>query len=53
MLALGSGCGTVDSTVASNTIGPGFEYSHRQLFLLLIVFEKTKINKRVDAEWLI
>ena len=28
----GSGCGSVDSAVASNTRGPGFESSLRQLF---------------------
>ena len=29
----GCGCGTVGSTVASNTRGPGFESSHRKLLL--------------------
>ena len=30
---LGSGCGTVDSAVASNPRGPEFESSHRQPFI--------------------
>ena len=30
---LGSGCGTVGSTVASDTRGPGFQSSYRQLLL--------------------
>ena len=30
---LGSGCGTVEIAVASNTRGPGFGSSHRQLLL--------------------
>ena len=46
-MTLCSGCGTVDSVVASNTRGPGFEYSQWQFslnnFLLLTV--KTKIKK--------
>ena len=45
---LGSGCGTVGSTVTSNTRGPRFESSHRQLLLnnYLLFVEKTKINKK-------
>ena len=39
---VGSGCDTVGSTVDSDTRGPGFESSHRQLllnnYLLLTVF---------------
>ena len=35
---LGSGCGTVDSMVASDARGPGFEYSHRQLLPIYQVF---------------
>ena len=41
---LGSGCGAVGRAVASNTRGPGFESSHRQLllniYLLLTVCRK-------------
>ena len=33
MNSLGSGCGPVDIAVASETREPGFESSHRQLFL--------------------
>ena len=46
-------CGTVDSTVASNTRGHGFESSHRQLlldnYLLLTDCRKGK-NKGKEAE---
>ena len=28
-----SGCGPVDSKIASNARGPGFEFSHQQLLL--------------------
>ena len=31
---LGSGCGSVDRQVASNTRGPQFKSSHRQDFLM-------------------
>ena len=46
----GSGCGAVDRAVASNTRGPGFESSHRQLLLnnYLLFIEKTK-NKEKEA----
>ena len=30
---MGSGCATIDSTVASVILGPGFEFRHRQLLL--------------------
>ena len=50
---LGSGCGTVDITVASNTRGHGFEPSQRQLllniYLLLTVCRKDE-NKEKEAE---
>ena len=48
----GSGRGTVDSEVASDTRGPGFEYSHRQFllnkYLLLTVCrrDENKLEKR-------
>ena len=41
---MGCGYGTVDSAVASNTIGPGFESSHQQLYLKLTVCRK-------DEKW--
>ena len=48
--ALGSGCGTVDTLVTSNTRGPGFVSGHWQLLLtnyfLLIVCRKDKIKKK-------
>ena len=49
---MGSGCGRVDSAVASNIRGPGFESSHRKLILknYSLFKEKTKINKR-GREW--
>ena len=50
---LGSGCGAVGRAVASNTRGPGFESSHRQLllniYLLLTVCTKDE-NKENEAE---
>ena len=49
---VGSGCGVVDRGVASDTRGPGFESSHRQLllniYLLLTVCRKDK-NKEKEA----
>ena len=49
---LGSGCGAVGRAVASNTRGPGFESSHRQLllniYLLLTVCRKDE-NKEKEA----
>ena len=51
---MGSGCGAVGRAVACDTRGPGFESSHWQLlldiYLLLTVCKKTKINKR-GREW--
>ena len=48
----GSGCGAVGRAVASNTRGPGFESSHRQLllniYLLLTVCRKDE-NKEKEA----
>ena len=48
----GSGCGAVGRVVASNTRGPGFESSHRQLllniYLLLTVCRKDE-NKKEAA----
>ena len=50
---LGCGCGTVGSAVASDTRGPGFESSHRQLllniYLLLTVCRKDE-NKEKYGE---
>ena len=44
-----NGCGSVDSAVASDTRGLGYESSHRTLFginpLLLTGFKTTKIKK--------
>ena len=49
---LGSGCGAVGKAVASNTRGPGFESSHRQLllniYLLLTVYRKDE-NEEKEA----
>ena len=49
---LGSGCGAVGRAVASDTRGPGFESSHRQLllniYLLLTVCRKDE-NKEKEA----
>ena len=49
---MGSGCGSVGRAVASNTRGPGFESSHRQLllniYLLLTVCRKDE-NKEKEA----
>ena len=45
---MGSGCGTIDSTVASNSRELGFEYGHRQLLLnnyLLLTLCTTKRQK--------
>ena len=48
----GSGCGAVGRVVASDTRGPGFESSHRQLllniYLLLTVCRKDE-NKEKEA----
>ena len=48
---MGSGCGAVGRAVASNTRGPGFESSHRQLlsniYLLLTVCRK---DEKKEAE---
>ena len=48
----GSGCATVGRAVASDTRGPGFESSHRQLllniYLLLTVCGKDE-NKEKEA----
>ena len=48
----GSGCGAVGRAVASDTRGPGFESSHRQLllniYLLLTVCRKDE-NKGKEA----
>ena len=45
----GSGCGTIDKAVDSDTKGPGFESNHRQLLLnnYLLFLEKTKIKKKI------
>ena len=47
---LGSGFGTVDSAVAFDTRGPGFESNNRQLlmnkFTVNFLIEKTKIRKK-------
>ena len=49
---VGSGCGAIGRAVASNTRGPGFESSHRQLllniYLLLTVCRKDE-NKEKEA----
>ena len=48
---MGSGCGTVARVVASDTRGPGFEFSNRQL-LLNICFLSTVYkdeNKEKEA----
>ena len=49
---MGSGCGAVGRAVASDTRGPGFESSHRQLllniYLLLAVCRKDE-NKEKEA----
>ena len=47
---MGSGCGAVGRAVASNTKGPGFESSHRQLllniYLLLTVCRKDENTEK-------
>ena len=55
---VGSGCGTVDRAVASNTRCVRFESSHRQNLYLIFVYlltinciEKTEINKKRGWEW--
>ena len=47
--SLGSGCGTVDSAVASDIRGPGFESSHRQLLLNMFTVCIKDENKRKEA----
>ena len=49
---VGSGCGAVGRAVASNTGGPKFESSHRQLLLniyLLLTFCRKDENKEKEA----
>ena len=51
--SVGSGCGTVDTTVASDTSRPGLESSHRQLLLnnyLLLTVCIRGVNKEIEAE---
>ena len=52
IVQMGSGCGAVGRAVASDTRGPGFESSHRQLllniYLLLPVCRKDE-NKEKEA----
>ena len=52
IVQMGSGCGAVGRAVASDTRGPGFESSHRQLllniYLLLTVCRKDE-NKGKEA----
>ena len=46
-----SGCGTVGNAVASDTRGPGFESSHRQLLLnnyLLLTACRKDENKQIN-----
>ena len=51
-MTLGSGCGAVDRAVTSDTRGPRFESTHRQLllniYLLLTVCRKDE-NKEKEA----
>ena len=48
---LGSGCGTVDSAVASNPRGPEFESSHRQPFIeQLFTVCRIDENKEKDTD---
>ena len=51
--AMGSDCGAVGRAVASNTRGPWFESSHRQLLLnihlLLTVCRKDKNKEKKEA----
>ena len=37
---MGSGCGTIDSAVTSDTRAPGFESSHRQLLFNIYLLLK-------------
>ena len=54
---VGSGCGSVDRAVASDSRGPWFESGHRQilyrtlehLFTFYCTVLKTRIKKRKDA----
>ena len=53
ILFMGSGCGSVGRVVTSNTRGPRFESSHRQIYFIHWTFvycqlciEKTKITKK-------
>ena len=52
---MGSSCGSVGRAVVSNTRGPRFEYSHRQIlnWTLFTVncIEKTKLKKKRGREW--
>ena len=51
LASMGSGCGSVGTAVASDTRGPGFEYSHWQLlniYFLLIACRKDE-NKEKEA----
>ena len=52
---MGSGCGAVGRTVASDTGGPGFESNHWQLlfniYLLLTVCRKDKKIKKKRPGW--
>ena len=47
---LGSGCGSVGSAVAFDTLGPWIKSSHRHNFMhkicLLLTVEKIRINKK-------
>ena len=47
---MGSGCGAVGRVLASNSRGPGFEFSHRQLLLNInLLVEKTKRKKKTPG----
>ena len=47
IVSVGTGCGTVDIAVASDSEGPGLESSHRQLLLnkLLLTVSRKDENK--------
>ena len=47
---MGSGCGAVGRPVASDTRGPGFESSHRQLLLNTIYCHVCRKDETKDKE---
>ena len=47
---MGSGCGTVDSTVTSDTRGPVFESIHRQFLINIFLLNVCRKNENKEKE---